>query len=236
MQGDHLGAQPAPLHPLTQQSPWSPKRLGPLLQGGHLACVHTHTCTHTCLHCSTLILDSHQTPEAEAAWTLLSTPALGTCELPLQPDSPKEADTHLQSVVHRDHLAPEFPSLEHCRNFLFSFSSSWGFTWGEGKEETGELTLIGVTPELSCWARTLSTSSALLAPRQTHSSCDSDIKGQKNVLCIISLSFSGYFHHQDNVYKFTPCFLLLSSFERAHAIFLVILKSENLNISRIKLN
>ena len=119
-----------------QQSPWSPKRLGPLLQGGRSTHVHTHTCTHThaCTH--TLILDSHQTPEAEGCHrTLLSTPALDPCELPLQPDSPKRLTPHLDQVVHPgDHLAPEFHSLEHWE-LLVLLLLQLGLHLGKGRRE-----------------------------------------------------------------------------------------------------
>ena len=75
-----------------QQSPQSPERLGPLLQGGHSTHVYTHAHTHACTRM--LISDSHQTPEAEGCHrTLLSTPALDTCELPLQARPSFEGDT-----------------------------------------------------------------------------------------------------------------------------------------------
>lgn len=76
-------------HPhLLQQSPAGLKRLGPLLQGSRRTHVYTHACTHM------LILDSHQLPEAEGSHrTLLSTPALDTCELPLQAQPSFEGDT-----------------------------------------------------------------------------------------------------------------------------------------------
>ena len=131
-----------------QQSPQSPERLGPLLQGGRSTHGHTHahtyTCAHTCTHmlahthaCTHMLtLVSHQTPEAEGCHrTLLSTPALGTCELPLQPDSPKRLTPHLDQVVHSgDHLAPEFHSLEHWE-LLVHLLLQLGLHLGKGRRK-----------------------------------------------------------------------------------------------------
>ena len=138
------------------QSPQSPERQGPLLQGGRSTHVHTHahahmrarTHTHACTHM--LTLDSHQTPEAEGCHrTLLSTPALGTCELPLQPDSPKRLTPHLDQVVHSgDHLAPEFHSLEHWE-LLVHLLLQLGLHLGKGRRERQVSSpVLDVTAEL----------------------------------------------------------------------------------------
>ena len=138
-----------------------------------------------------LILDSHQTPEAEGCHrTLLSTPALDPCELPLQPDSPKRLTPHLDQVVHPgDHLAPEFHSLEHWE-LLVLLLLQLGLHLGKGgRERQVSSPVLDVTPELMPGHRTLSTPHLSFTAEQTHSAVDSDDKGQKNVLYIISLFF-----------------------------------------------
>ena len=175
-----------------------------------------------------LILDSHQTPEAEGCRrTLLSTPALGTCELPLKPDSPKRLTPHLDQVVHPgNHLAPEFHSLEHWE-LLVLLLLQLGLHLRKGRRERQVSSpVLDVTPELSCLgtAHFLHLICPLQLSRHTQLSTLM-IKDRKmfSVSFLFSFSRMGilYFHHQDNVYKFTPCFsfYLVLLKEYIHTIF-----------------
>ena len=105
-------------------------------------------------------------------------------------DLPFRGTPHLDEVVlPSNQLAFELQRLEHWE-LLVLLLLQLGLHLGKGgRERQVSSPVLDVTPELMPGHRTLSTPHLSFTAEQTHSAVDSDDKGQKNVLYIISLFF-----------------------------------------------